>query len=76
MGQGTEKWEDLPASYHNNAGSFSFADGHSEVHKWKDPRTAEPIFYKAWNTDPDYGNNLATPHDVDYEWVDDRLPYQ
>ena len=28
-------WNDLPASYHNGAGGFSFADGHSEIHKWR-----------------------------------------
>ena len=27
---------DLPAIYHNNATSFSFADGHAEQHKWRD----------------------------------------
>ena len=27
-------WVDIPASYHNNAAGFSFADGHAEVHKW------------------------------------------
>jgi len=25
---------DFPASYHNGAGSFSFADGHVEAHRW------------------------------------------
>ncbi|MBM3851124.1 MAG: type II secretion system protein [Verrucomicrobia bacterium] len=25
---------DFPASYHNGAGGFSFADGHSEIHRW------------------------------------------
>jgi prepilin-type N-terminal cleavage/methylation domain-containing protein/prepilin-type processing-associated H-X9-DG protein len=30
-----EKWNDLPASYHNGACGFSFADGHSEIHKWR-----------------------------------------
>ena len=25
---------DLPAAYHNGACGFSFADGHSEIHKW------------------------------------------
>lgn len=30
---------DFPASYHNNAGGFSFADGHCELHRWTDPRT-------------------------------------
>ena len=28
---------DCPASYHNQAGGLSFADGHAEIHKWKDP---------------------------------------
>jgi prepilin-type N-terminal cleavage/methylation domain-containing protein/prepilin-type processing-associated H-X9-DG protein len=28
-------WNDLPASYHDGACGFSFADGHSEIHKWK-----------------------------------------
>src|SRR5262249_19474035 len=30
---------DVPASYHNRAGGFSFADGHSEIKKWLDART-------------------------------------
>jgi prepilin-type processing-associated H-X9-DG protein len=34
---------DVPASYHNGAGGISFADGHAEVHKWRDPRTRAPI---------------------------------
>jgi prepilin-type processing-associated H-X9-DG protein len=25
---------DFPAAYHNGACGFSFADGHSEIHKW------------------------------------------
>jgi prepilin-type N-terminal cleavage/methylation domain-containing protein/prepilin-type processing-associated H-X9-DG protein len=29
------EWVDMPASYHNNAAGFAFADGHSEIHKWK-----------------------------------------
>ena len=28
------QWQDLPASFHNGACGFSFADGHSEIHKW------------------------------------------
>lgn len=27
-------WQDIPASYHNGAAGFSFADGHAEVRKW------------------------------------------
>lgn len=29
-------WVDQPASYHNGAAGFAFADGHSEIHKWTD----------------------------------------
>ncbi len=34
---------DYPASYHNRAAGFSFADGHSEIKKWLDARTTPPI---------------------------------
>jgi len=30
-------WTDIPATYHNKAGGLSFADGHSEITKWRDP---------------------------------------
>jgi prepilin-type processing-associated H-X9-DG protein len=30
---------DWPGIYHNGACGFAFADGHSEIKKWKDPRT-------------------------------------
>jgi prepilin-type N-terminal cleavage/methylation domain-containing protein/prepilin-type processing-associated H-X9-DG protein len=32
------RYRDLPAFYHNNASAFSFADGHAEIHKWRDGR--------------------------------------
>ncbi|MEO7678431.1 MAG: prepilin-type N-terminal cleavage/methylation domain-containing protein [Verrucomicrobiota bacterium] len=32
-----------PAAYHNRAGAFDFADGHSELHCWRDDRTIPPI---------------------------------
>ena len=37
------KWDDVPASYHNGACGFGFADGHAEVHKWLDPQAKPPI---------------------------------
>jgi prepilin-type N-terminal cleavage/methylation domain-containing protein/prepilin-type processing-associated H-X9-DG protein len=36
------EWIDLPASYHNKNTSFSFADGHSEFHHWRNPETVRP----------------------------------
>jgi prepilin-type N-terminal cleavage/methylation domain-containing protein/prepilin-type processing-associated H-X9-DG protein len=35
-------WGNLPAVYHNGAGGLSFADGHSEVHRWVDADTLKP----------------------------------
>jgi prepilin-type N-terminal cleavage/methylation domain-containing protein/prepilin-type processing-associated H-X9-DG protein len=52
---------DCPASYHNKAGSFSFADGHSEIHKWKDARTWGIIAY-GW----------SSPNNVDIEWLQSK----
>jgi prepilin-type N-terminal cleavage/methylation domain-containing protein/prepilin-type processing-associated H-X9-DG protein len=36
---------DFPASYHNGAAGFGFADGHAEIHKWADHRTKPPVKY-------------------------------
>jgi prepilin-type N-terminal cleavage/methylation domain-containing protein len=40
---------DFPGSYHAGAGGLSFVDGHSEIHKWKDPRTTPPMGRVALN---------------------------
>jgi prepilin-type N-terminal cleavage/methylation domain-containing protein/prepilin-type processing-associated H-X9-DG protein len=54
-------WSDLPASYHNGACGVAFADGHSEIHKWRSGTcTKIPVEYTpqphgAWppfSTDP------------------------
>jgi prepilin-type processing-associated H-X9-DG protein len=31
-------WTDIPASYHNGACGLSFADGHGEIHRWRDAK--------------------------------------
>ncbi|HZT22109.1 MAG TPA: prepilin-type N-terminal cleavage/methylation domain-containing protein [Verrucomicrobiae bacterium] len=83
--QGQEHWRDLPASYHNNAGSFSFADGHSEIHRWMEvrppngiPNTVYPVQYISTG-----GNSANAPWgkvnqgvNRDYEWMDDHMPYK
>jgi len=35
------RWRDLPPLRHGNGTNFSFADGHSEYWKWKDPLTTQ-----------------------------------
>jgi prepilin-type N-terminal cleavage/methylation domain-containing protein/prepilin-type processing-associated H-X9-DG protein len=36
-------WIDIPASFHSGAAGFSFADGHSEIHKWRLGTTIWPV---------------------------------
>ena len=36
------EWIDLPASFHNGGGCFSFADGHTVVHRWSQASTIRP----------------------------------
>ena len=58
---------DYPASYHNGAAGFSFADGHSEIKKWKDPRTT-PALKKGQQLTL----NQPQPNNQDVVWVQDR----
>ena len=70
---GQEQWQDLPASYHNRCTSFSYTDGHSEIYKWKDPRTYQ---YQVTGTGATPWNGAILNRSVDYEWVMDRAPYK
>jgi prepilin-type N-terminal cleavage/methylation domain-containing protein/prepilin-type processing-associated H-X9-DG protein len=40
-------WSDMPASYHNGAADFSFADGHSEIKRWM-AGTTQQAHYTSW----------------------------
>jgi len=60
------KLVDYPASYHGKAGGMSFADGHSEIRRWKDPRTIPPM------SKSDRPLDLAMPGNVDVIWMQER----
>jgi len=60
-------WQDTPANYHGGACGFAFADGHSEIHKWKDPKTlAIKTTYTTQNSTIPQQSNL------DVVWVQER----
>jgi prepilin-type N-terminal cleavage/methylation domain-containing protein/prepilin-type processing-associated H-X9-DG protein len=42
-------WWDVPSARHGDGTTFSYADGHSEYHKWLDPRTFDAIKFKLAN---------------------------
>ena len=54
---------DYPASYHAGGGGLSFADGHSEIHKWRDGRTTPPLSMGL----PTSGT--SSPNNADMEWL-------
>lgn len=59
------EWIDLPASYHNRSTAFSFADGHSAMHRWVVPST-----YPA--PQPDVAGlpiDLADANQADFNWM-------
>jgi prepilin-type N-terminal cleavage/methylation domain-containing protein len=58
---------DIPASYHNGAGGLTFADGHSEIKKWLDPRTKPGIRKRA-----NLALFTASPNNVDVRWLQER----
>jgi prepilin-type N-terminal cleavage/methylation domain-containing protein/prepilin-type processing-associated H-X9-DG protein len=62
---------DAPATYHNGAAGFAFADGHSEIHKWKGPTmlgVLATIRYTAQN------NFTCRPGDPDLYWYSYHSP--
>jgi len=61
---GQWKIVDYPASYHNRAGGFSFADGHSEIKKWRDDRTV-PVLKAGVGLNL----NIGSPNNPDVYWL-------
>ena len=60
---------DLPGMYHHRACGFSFADGHSELRKWLDPRTTPPLVPGG---DPLAIQSTPSPGNVDIAWLQER----
>ncbi|MFN3409932.1 MAG: prepilin-type cleavage/methylation domain-containing protein, partial [Limisphaerales bacterium] len=66
-------WRDLPGSQHAGACGLSFADGHSEIKKWRETSgaiaTVRPVTYTDWQ-------NTMVRDSRDYAWMNDRMPYR
>lgn len=60
---------DYPATYHGGSDGLSFADGHSEMHNYTDPRT-KPT--PKWDAGVSLQLNIVTPNNRDIEWLGDR----
>ena len=64
---GSYGFYDLPGFYHHRACGFSFADGHSEIRRWRDDRTMPPIVQGGYVND-----SFSSPNNVDVRWLQER----
>ena len=60
---------DFPACYHHLAAGLSFADGHWEIKRWKDPRTCPPI---QENRFLGHDRRVPSPGNPDLLWLQER----
>jgi prepilin-type processing-associated H-X9-DG protein len=68
MLMGTFVWQDGPATFHGGGCGFSFADGHSEIKKWRDGRTrAMKPTYRIR-----FPYAISQPNNPDITWVLER----
>ena len=66
----TASWQDGPATYHGGGCGFSFADGHSEIKKWRDGRTTSRPMLATYRFTFPYGVFQANNPDI--AWVEER----
>jgi prepilin-type N-terminal cleavage/methylation domain-containing protein/prepilin-type processing-associated H-X9-DG protein len=65
----TDRWMDLPASWHGGAANLSFADGHSESHRWRFASTRLAAR-------PDAAHlpfSIPAGEQGDFDWLMDRM---
>jgi prepilin-type N-terminal cleavage/methylation domain-containing protein len=63
------KWQrDMPGSYHDRVNSLTFADGHSETHKWQESSTIVPVKHVA-HTGMSTMAAGTFPTDYDIQWM-------
>ena len=65
----TGRWVDLPAAWHSGGANLSFADGHSEHHRWQFASTKPP-------PRPDAAHlpfPIPAAEQGDFDWLMDRM---
>jgi len=63
----SSSFNDIPSSLHNRACGISFADGHSEIHRWANQTGwVKPVKF--------FDATEAVPGPIDYVWLASRTP--
>jgi hypothetical protein len=66
-GRALDEFFHVPATHHNRGGVLSFADGHSEPHRWRDPRTIRNAALGV-----KIGHYYQSPKNEDLTWIHER----
>ena len=64
------KWQDGPGVGHGGGCGFTFADGHSEIKKWKDGRTTSGTMLTTYTRSFLFGT--IQPKNQDIYWIQER----
>jgi len=64
-------WQDIPASYHNGACGFSFADGHAEIRRWLSGTSK----YQAVKFSYPPTKAFDAQGKIDFQWYRERTGY-
>ena len=65
-------WGDAPTTYHNGACGISFADGHSEIHKWRGGWIGFPTIKQIPNLSYAGGPGFDALGRQDFNWLWER----
>ena len=61
-----------PGTSHGNGAAVTFADGHAELHRWRDSRTLLPVRYSRLDWPP---CDQLSPNNPDIQWLQDRTVF-
>jgi len=69
------KWLDAPSGRHGNAGGFTFADGHSEIRKWRTPGLTKVQKAGDGSTPRPYPDLpfIGSSELIDYQWMTNHI---
>jgi prepilin-type processing-associated H-X9-DG protein len=67
--QNNYEWIDLPSNLHNGACGFAFADGHSEIHRWRSSVLRRKVLFQ------DLARTAVPPNDIDFRWTIERTSF-
>jgi prepilin-type N-terminal cleavage/methylation domain-containing protein/prepilin-type processing-associated H-X9-DG protein len=69
---GGQSWLDAPSGRHGNATGFSFADGHSEIHRWT-ASNVKPVRISGGVVSANNIGFLPKPGSGDFDWFSEHI---